>query len=241
MTMVIDGHTGVEHSVPIAQGYADMVQLWSQSRTGYTPTLIVGYGGLWGENYWYAKTHVWEDERLLHFTPRAIIDARSRRPPTAPDEEWNYQNNARLVKKLHDAGVAVQLGAHGQREGLGVHWELWMLQQGGMTPLEALRCATMGGAHYVGLDHDIGSLEPGKLADLIVLDKNPLEDIRNSESIRWTVVNGRVYDAMKMDEIANHPKPRAGKLTTSATQVMFQTRRGAPLRDAPLFVLACDD
>ncbi len=209
MTMVIDGHTGVEHSVPIAQGYADMVQLWSQSRTGYTPTLIVGYGGLWGENYWYAKTHVWEDERLLHFTPRAIIDARSRRPPTAPDEEWNYQNNARLVKKLHDAGVAVQLGAHGQREGLGVHWELWMLQQGGMTPLEALRCATMGGARYIGLDHDIGSLEPGKLADLIVLDKNPLEDIRNSESIRWTVVNGRVYDAMKMDEIANHPKPRA--------------------------------
>src|SRR5262249_39516473 len=149
------------------------------------------------------------DERLLRFTPRPLIDARARRPITAPDDEWGYQSNARMAKKLHDAGVEVQLGAHGQREGLGAHWELWMLQQGGMTPHEALRCATLEGARYLGLDRDIGSLEPGKLADLVVMEKNPLEDIRNSESIRWTVVNGRVYDAMRMDEIGNHPKPRA--------------------------------
>jgi Tol biopolymer transport system component/imidazolonepropionase-like amidohydrolase len=208
MTMIVDGHTGIEHSIPIARAYGDVVQLWSQSRTGYTPTLIVGYGGLWGENYWYANTHVWADERLLRFTPRQIVDARSRRPLTAPDDEWNYQSNARLAKTLHDAGVAVQLGAHGQREGLGVHWELWMLQQGGMTAHEALRCATLGGARYLGLDGDIGSLEPGKLADFIVLDRDPLADIRNSESVRWTIVNGRVYDAMRMDEIGNRPRPR---------------------------------
>ena len=209
MTMIVDGHTGVEHSIPIAHGYDDVVQLWQQSRTGYTPTLVVGYGGLWGENYWYANTRVWEDERLLRYTPRAIVDARSRRPMTAPDDEWNHFLNARLANKLHQAGVGVQLGAHGQREGLGVHWELWMLQQGGMTAHEALRCATLGGARYLGLDGDLGSLEPGKLADFIVLDRDPLADIRNSESVRWTIVNGRVYDAMRMDEIGNHPRPRA--------------------------------
>jgi imidazolonepropionase-like amidohydrolase len=209
MTMVIDGHTGVEHSIPVSKIYQDVVQLWKQSKTGYTPTLIVGYGGIWGENYWYAKTHVWENERLLHFVPRQIVDARSRRPFSAPDEEYGFLNNARVAKKLHDAGVNVQLGAHGQREGLGVQWELCMLQMGGMTPHEALRCGTLEGARYLGLDRDIGSLEPGKLADLVVLDANPLDDIRNAEKVHWTVVNGRVYDAMKMDEVGNRPKPRA--------------------------------
>jgi imidazolonepropionase-like amidohydrolase/Tol biopolymer transport system component len=209
MTMIIDGHTGVEHSIPVGQVYQDVVQLWKQSKTGYTPTLIVGYGGVWGENYWYAKTHVWENQRLLSFVPRQIIDARSRRPFQSPDEEYGFLANARAVKKLHDAGVNVQLGAHGQREGLGVQWELRMFVLGGMTPFEALRCATLEGARYLGLERDIGSLETGKLADLVVLDANPLDDIKNAESVRYTVVNGRVYDAMRMDEIGNTAKARA--------------------------------
>jgi imidazolonepropionase-like amidohydrolase len=210
MTMIVDGHTGVEHSIPVAKGYQDIVQLWKQSRTGYTPTLIVGYGGLWGENYWYGKTHVWEDERLLRFVPRRIIDARSRRPVVAPDEEYGHFHNARLAKKLYDAGVGVQLGAHGQREGLGVQWELWMLGQGGMTPMEALRCATLGGARYLGLDGDLGSIEPGKLADLVVLGANPLQDLQHTRDVRYVVVNGRVYEGRRLDEVtAAKPRPRA--------------------------------
>ncbi|HMC20493.1 MAG TPA: amidohydrolase family protein, partial [Thermoanaerobaculia bacterium] len=208
MTMIIDGHTGVEHSIPVANAYEDVMQLWSKTRTGYTPTLIVGYGGLWGEQFWYAKTNVWEDQRLLTFVPRRIVDARARRRTFAPDEEWNHINNARIAKRLLDRGVSVQLGAHGQREGLGAHWELWMFTQGGMTPMEALRCATLNGARYLALDKDIGSLEAGKLADLIVLDANPLENIRNSESVRYTVVNGRIFDAATMNEIGNHPRER---------------------------------
>ena len=102
----------------------------------------------------------------------------------------------------------MQLGAHGQREGLGAHWELWMFVQGGMTPLQALHAATLNGAWYLGLDKEIGSLEPGKLADLIVLDSNPLENIRNSESVRYTIVNGRIFDAATMNEIGNHPRTR---------------------------------
>lgn len=208
MTFIVDGHTGVEHSIPVGNAYEDVMQLWGKSRTGYTPTLVVGYGGLWGENYWYAKTNVWEDQRLNAFVPRRLIDSRSRRRTMPAEDEWNHINNARIAKRLLDRGVSVQLGAHGQREGLGAHWELWMFNQGGMTPLESIRSATLNGARYLGLDKDIGSLEPGKLADLIVLDANPLENIRNSESVRYTMVNGRVFDAATMNETGNRPRER---------------------------------
>jgi imidazolonepropionase-like amidohydrolase/Tol biopolymer transport system component len=202
MTMVVDGHTGVEHSIPVAKIYDDVVQLWKGTQVGYTPTLIVGYGGIWGENYWYDKTHVWENDRLLGFVPREVIDQRSRRRVTAPDEEYNHFNLARLATQLSRAGVEVQIGAHGQREDLGAHWEMWMLAQGGMSPMEVLRCATINGARYLGLDKDIGSLETGKLADLVVLDDNPLADIHNSDHIRLVIQNGRVYDARTLDQLA---------------------------------------
>jgi Tol biopolymer transport system component/imidazolonepropionase-like amidohydrolase len=201
MTMVVDGHTGIEHSIPVPQVYADVLQLWSRSGTGYTPTLIVAYGGVWGENYWYQKTNVWDDKRLLAFVPRRVVDARSRRPTMVPEDEFNHIRIAEVTRALNDKGVSVQLGAHGQREGLGAHWELQMFGQGGMKPLQALKAATLSGAHYLGLDGDIGSLEEGKLADLLVLDKNPLEDLRNSTSIKYTMVGGRLFDAMTLNEL----------------------------------------
>jgi imidazolonepropionase-like amidohydrolase len=126
----------------------------------------------------------------------------------AADDDFNHVRVAKGAKAIRDAGGHVQLGAHGQLQGLGAHWELWMLAQGGMTPLEALACGTIDGARYLGLDHDIGSLEKGKLADLVVLDRNPLEDIKNSDSVRWVMVNGRLYDAATMNEVGNHPRQR---------------------------------
>ncbi|TND05867.1 MAG: hypothetical protein FD123_3558 [Bacteroidetes bacterium] len=213
LTHVMDGHTGVEHNLPYAPLFNDVVQLWKNSQTGYTPTLIVTYGALNGENYWYQHTNVWEKKHLLAYTPRSVIDERSRHRTMAPEEE--YVNGHILVsqscKKLADAGVKVNLGAHGQLQGLGAHWELWMLAQGGMSPLQALRCATLNGAWYIGMDHDIGSLEKGKLADLVVLDKNPLENIQNTEFVRYTMVNGRLYDVSTMNEIGNYDRKR-GKL-----------------------------
>jgi len=208
-THVLDGHTGVEHSLPVPRLYKDTVELFAKSKVGYTPTLIVGYGGLSGEYYWYQHTNVWENERLLTFTPREAVDARSRRRLMAPENDFNHVLIAKGAKQIVDAGGSVQLGAHGQLDGLGAHWELWMLQQGGMNAMEALRAATIDGARYIGLDGDIGSLEKGKLADLIVLDRNPLENIRNSESIGMVMLNGRLYDGKTLDEIGNHSRARA--------------------------------
>ncbi len=209
MTMVVDGHTGIEHTLPVARIYKDVLQLWPKGGVGYTPTLLVGYGGLFGETYWYQHTNVWENPRLSKFVPPAELDARSMRRVMAPEEDFNHFAIARIARQLSDAGVSVQLGAHGQREGLGAHWELWMMVQGGMTPHQALKCGTWNGARYLGLDADLGSLEPGKLADLIVIDGNPLADIRQSEKVLYTVVNGRLYDAATMNQAGNHPAQRA--------------------------------
>ncbi len=207
--MIADGHSGIEHSLVVANVYDDVVQLWSQSRVGYTPTLIVSYGGLQGEFYWYQHSNVYDHRRLLTFVPREVVDPRARRRIMAPEEEFNHIAIARHVNKLNRAGVSVQIGAHGQREGLGDHWEIWMLVQGGMSPHKALAAATLQGAWYLGMDEHLGSLEPGKLADLIVLDQDPLENIRNTEHVSRVMVNGRLYDAWTMNEIGNHPKQRA--------------------------------
>ncbi len=208
MSIVVDGHTGIEHAIPVERMYDDVLQLWPKTNVGYTPTLGVAYGGLTGEFYWYQHTNVWENERLLRYVPRFIIDPRSRRRLMAPEDDFNHIKVAQGAKALLDRGTHVQLGAHGQLQGMAPHWEMWMFVQGGMTPHEALRSATLAGAQYLGLDKDIGSLEPGKLADLVVLEQNPLEDIRRTEHVRYTMVNGRLYESDTMDETGNRPSKR---------------------------------
>ena len=211
MSMIIDGHSSIEHNVPVVPLYQDVIKLWSSTKTSNTPTLIVNYASISGENYWYQKTNVWENEKLLKYTPRAIVDSRSRHRTMIPDEE--YENGHILTSKtctaLQNNGVNMNLGSHGQLNGLGAHWELWMLAQGGMSNMQALRCVTLNGATHLGMDKEIGSLKPGKLADLIIMDKNPLENIRNSESISYVMLNGRLYDSNTMDEIGNTKKKRS--------------------------------
>lgn len=211
MAMINDGHTTIEHNVPVAPLYDDVVQLWKQSKTTYTPTLIVNYGSVSGEYYWYQHTNVWENEKLLKYTPRSVIDSRSRHRTMIPEEEYvnGHILTSQSVKKLDDAGVLANMGAHGQIQGIGVHWEVWMMEQGGMTALQALKTATINPAKSLGLDDWIGSIQPGKLADLVIMDANPLENIRNTEKIKYVVVNGRLYDTDSMNEIGNYNTPRS--------------------------------
>jgi len=210
MSMIFDGHTGVEHNIPVNPVYKDVLSLWKNSKTGYTPTLIVNYGGMNGEFEWYQKYNVWENETLLKYTPRYVVDTRSRHRTMVPEEEYKNGHilTSETVTALAKEGVKVNLGAHGQLQGLGAHWELWMLQQGGLSNHEALKAATINGAEYIGAAAEIGSLEKGKLADLIIMDKNPLEDIKNSNSVIYTMVNGRLYDINTMNEIGNYDKKR---------------------------------
>ncbi len=209
MSMVADGHTGIEHNIPVIPVYKDVLNFWNASKTAYTPTLIVSFGSQSGENYWYDRTNVWENEHLLNFIPKAIVDQRSRRRTTSEYGDYGHIDVSKAVNDISRGGTKINLGAHGQLQGLGAHWELWMLAQGGMKPFDCIKSATINGAEYLGMDKEIGSLKIGKLADLIVLNANPLDDIRNSEKIKYTMVNGRLYDAETMNEIGNKEKPRA--------------------------------
>ncbi|AOH35802.1 amidohydrolase family protein [Luteimonas sp. JM171] len=208
MTMILDGATGIEHNLPIAPLYDDVVNLWKETDVRNTPTLVVSYGGLSGEYWWYARDNVWEDAKLNRFFPRETLDARSIRREIAPDWDYNHIRIAKALKTVRDQGVKVQVGGHGQLQGLATHWEIWMLTQGGFSNFEALRAATIDGADYIGFGSQLGSLEVGKRADLVVLDGNPLENIRHTADTRYVMVDGRLFDvAADMAEIGNQAVP----------------------------------
>ncbi|GAA6204600.1 amidohydrolase family protein [Thalassotalea sp. SU-HH00458] len=208
LTMLIDGHTTLEHSIPTAVIYDDVKQLWSQSDMAYTPTMGVAFGGIAGENYWYDTTDVWKHPRLSQYVPSEILDPRSMRRPKAPHHHYNHINVATVATELQNLGSIVNSGGHGQREGLAMHWEMWMMAQGGMTPLQALGTATINPARTLGLDSQIGSLKVGKLADMIVVDGDITQDIRLSDRVIYTMVNGRLYNSETMNEEGNYDNKR---------------------------------
>ncbi len=201
LTHVLDGFSGNEHSIPIVPLYKDVVELVAQSGTSYTPTLLVAYGGPFAENFYYTSTEVHDDEKLNRFVPHNLIDANSQRRPWFRKEEHVFQKTAAQAAKIIRAGGRVGIGSHGQLQGLGYHWEMWSLAAGGLTPMETLRAATRNGAEIIGLAQDIGSIEPGKLADFVVLDENPLVDIHNTNTVRYVVKNGEIFEGSTLDRI----------------------------------------
>ncbi|QQN73378.1 amidohydrolase family protein [Croceicoccus sp. YJ47] len=209
MNLVADGNSTLEHNIPVGTIYADVLQFFGQSNTNYTPTLVVGYGGLAGDPYWRQATDVFAQPLLQAHTPPAILRAANARRTTAPEGDFIDDDVAREAKKIADTGVLVSIGAHGQQAGIGTHWEIWSFVRGGMTELEALQAATIVSARSLGMDREIGSLEPGKLADLVILDGDPLANIRNTERVDTVVLGGRAYDAATMNEIVTGDAARA--------------------------------
>lgn len=202
MTEMMDGYTGHEHALPQMPLYKDMAQFMAQAKVFYTPTLVVTYGGPFGEDYYFTTENPTADPKVQRFVPRKLLDglARRKRNWNLP-EEYAFSKVAESCNRVVKAGGKVCLGSHGEFQGMGAHWEIWSLASGGMSPLNVLKCATIFGAEALGLHKQLGSIEPGKYADLIIYDKNPLDNIRNTASIRFVMKNGELYDGNTMDVI----------------------------------------
>ncbi|OHB28018.1 MAG: amidohydrolase [Phenylobacterium sp. RIFCSPHIGHO2_01_FULL_69_31] len=209
MNIVADGNSTLEHNIPQLALYEDVLSYFGQSKTNYTPTLVVTFGGLTGDNYWRSHTDVFAQPVLRAHIPPTQLLADNARRAIAPEDQYADDDNAREAHKLARRGVLVSIGAHGQQAGIGPHWELWSFVRGGMSPMEALQAGTIVPARSLGMEADIGSLEPGKLADLVVLDADPTADIRNSEKVHRVMVGGRMHDPMTLNEVVTGDRKRA--------------------------------
>lgn len=206
LTQILDGYAGNEHAL-VDPLFDDVVQLVARTRVSYTLTLQITNGGGEGEDYYIARNAPHADLKYNHFVPHYAVDLKLLQRPWRDPKEYRFPRLAADAAKIVRAGGLLGVGSHGEVPGLGYHWEMQAYASGGMTSMEVLHAATIGSAETIGRDAEFGSLEPGKYADLVVLDKDPRLDIANTLSISQVMKNGRLYDAATLDEVWPRQKP----------------------------------
>ncbi len=204
--MILDGHTAWEHPLSYVPLYEDVARFFGLAGATYSITAIVAGPGPWNQGWFFQSSDWWKDEKQRRFLPWQVYAPHLRRRMERPETDYSYPLLAQGLADVMAAGGRGAIGGHGQAHGIGTHWEVWMYASA-LGNLGALRLASLEGARFLGADKDLGGLEPGKLADLVVLGSNPLEDIRNTLDIRYVMQGGVLYDGSTLDEVWPEAKP----------------------------------
>jgi Tol biopolymer transport system component len=231
LSMIMDGQTGWEHPIGSVPLYADAAKFFGKAHATYSPTLVVAGPGAWNIEYWYQQSDVWKDAKQRLWFPWRMLVPHTRVRTLRPETDYSYPLIAQGMADVIAEGGYGAIGSHGEHHGIAAHWEVWM-GASALGNMGALEVASLQGAHFLGADRDLGSLEVGKLADLIVLNANPLENIRNTLDMRYVMKGGRLYDALSLDEVwprqtpfGPHPWVNADELRSDDKPVGIWDRR----------------
>lgn len=197
LTLAADGYAALDGASRTFPLYRDVVELLARSGSAYTLGSLVTQS-----DYYYRKYDVRAERNLMRFTPWEEIEAHPFRGRAASSgDAYTFAQKAADAARFVGQGGLLAVSSRGVLQGLGFHWELWATQSGGLSPHDALRAATWSGASVLGVQNDLGSLEPGKLADLVVLAGDPLQDITNTNTVRYVMKHGRLYEAASLRRI----------------------------------------
>ena len=199
LSMIMDGQTAWEHPISYVPMYSDAARFFGRANTVYSPTFVVGGPGPWNDEWFFQESEVWRNEKLRLWMPWKQLVPHARRPFQRPRTDYSFPMLAQVLADIIAEGGHGAIGAHGQQHGLASHWEVWIAAEA-MGPMGALELASNEGAYFLGAEQDVGSLAVGKLADLMILNSNPLDDIRNTTDIDAVMKGGVLYDGMTLDE-----------------------------------------
>lgn len=177
LSHILDGYSGNEHALPPPKLYDDFIQLMTRSGISYDLTLQITNGGYPAEPFFVAKDRPYADPIYAALTPEWYRRQKFLSRPWRDRGQYNFHITAESAHRFQSAGGLLGIGSHGDVAGLGFHWEMQAHEMGGMPPLDVLKAATLGGAKTIGRDRDVGSIEVGKLADFLVLKKDPRDGV----------------------------------------------------------------
>jgi Tol biopolymer transport system component len=207
LTQILDGFAGNEHALAPGLLGEDILSLMTAMRTSYATTMMTTHTAPDGADWFVTSSNAHANPKIRTFWPPDAIAQKLTERTRRPLENYRFDLIGGSAAQVARAGGLVGIGAHGEVPGIGFHWEMFAHALGGMKPMEVLHAATAGSAETIGRLHDLGTVEPGKLADLVILDHDPLENITNTLSINMVMRDGRLYSAANLATLWPDPHP----------------------------------